>query len=49
VTTNANGNASFTFKPAQRLSLGEFVTATATLRTTGDTSEFSIARKVVLA
>jgi CSLREA domain-containing protein len=48
VTTNANGNASFTFKPAQRLSLGEFITATATLRTTGDTSEFSIARKVVL-
>src|SRR5215210_3425798 len=45
VTTDASGNASFTFK--KKVPKGQFVTATATNDLTGDTSEFSTARKVV--
>jgi hypothetical protein len=44
VTTNADGNASFTFK--KKVPKGRFVTATATSLLDG-TSEFSNARKVV--
>jgi CSLREA domain-containing protein len=44
VTTNADGNASFTFK--KKVPKGQFVTATATSSSDG-TSEFSNARKVV--
>jgi trimeric autotransporter adhesin len=44
VTTNADGNASFTFK--KKVPKGQFVTATATSLLDG-TSEFSNARKVV--
>ena len=46
VTTNRQGNASFTFGPNQKVPVGQFVTATATNRATGDTSEFSAARRV---
>ncbi len=47
VTTNRNGNRSFSFATGRRaVSEGEFVTATATRNTTGDTSEFSQARVV---
>jgi CSLREA domain-containing protein len=44
VTTNANGNRSFTFTPAQKVPVGWRVTATAT--GVGGTSEFSRARLV---
>jgi hypothetical protein len=44
VTTNANGNRSFTFIPAQKVPVGWRVTATAT--GVGGTSEFSRARLV---
>jgi hypothetical protein len=46
VNTNRNGNASFTFTPTQAVPEGAFVTATATNRATGDTSEFSNAKRV---
>jgi trimeric autotransporter adhesin len=46
VTTNKLGNASFGFAPAQTIPVGEFITATATNKATGDTSEFSQARVV---
>lgn len=42
VTTDGNGDASFTFSSAQ-VADGESITATATKQTTGDTSEFSAA------
>jgi len=45
VTTNSNGNRSFTFVPAQKVPVGSVVTATAT--GVGGTSEFSRARLVV--
>jgi hypothetical protein len=45
VTTNTNGNVSFTFTPAQRLEQGGVVTATAT-DPSGNTSEFSRASTV---
>jgi hypothetical protein len=48
VTTDRQGKASFNFSPDQgAVSEGEFVTATATRNSTGDTSEFSQARVVV--
>jgi hypothetical protein len=49
VTTDASGNASFTFAPATAVSVGQTITATATNVTDGsphDTSEFSAPRKV---
>ncbi len=41
ITTNANGDRSFTFVPDSTVALGRRVTATATSDSTGDTSEFS--------
>lgn len=46
VTTDSNGNASFTFAFGRAVPAGQTVTATATDALTGDTSEFS-AQKVV--
>jgi len=47
VTTDRQGNASFGFAPAQPVSVGRYITATATNTKTGGTSEFSQARVVV--
>ena len=47
VTTDASGNASFTFQPASKVATGQTITATATNTSTHDTSEFSAPRKVV--
>jgi hypothetical protein len=47
VTTNANGNDSFSFSPTQKVPKLHGITATATRYSTGDTSEFSTARVVV--
>ena len=47
VKTDKNGDATFSFG-TEGLSLGQFVTATATNKATGDTSEFSNARVVEL-
>ena len=41
VTTNDSGNASFTFQSRKKVPNGQVVTATATNKSTGDTSEFS--------
>jgi trimeric autotransporter adhesin len=46
VTTDGQGNASFDFPAQGAVSEGEFVTATATRVSTGDTSEFSEAERV---
>ncbi len=46
VTTDASGNASFTFSPASKVATGKAITATATNASSGDTSEFSTPRKV---
>jgi hypothetical protein len=46
VKTNRKGNASFGFAPAQKVSEGQFITATATNKARGDTSEFSEAERV---
>jgi hypothetical protein len=46
LTTDTNGNASFTFKPAQKVRKGK-ITATATETASKNTSEFSAAKKVV--
>lgn len=46
VTTNASGNASFTFS-ASGVSADQLVSATATDKVTGDTSEFSAAISVI--
>jgi trimeric autotransporter adhesin len=46
VTTNRRGKASFSFAPTQVVPVGQFITATATRKATGDTSEFSRARVV---
>jgi CSLREA domain-containing protein len=46
VTTDASGNATFTFSPTQRVGLGRTVTATTT-SPVGNTSEFSAPRSVV--
>lgn len=45
VTTDGDGNATFTFVPPQRVPRGQFITATAT-DPEGNTSEFSAVRKV---
>jgi CSLREA domain-containing protein len=45
VTTNRNGNATFGFSTSAA-SVGDFITATATSKSTGDTSEFSKAKLV---
>lgn len=46
VTTDASGNATFTYKSPQKISAKQDITATAT-SASGDTSKFSAARKVV--
>jgi trimeric autotransporter adhesin len=46
VTTNRRGHASFSFSPVSIVPVGSYVTATATNKATGDTSEFSEARIV---
>ncbi len=46
VTTNTNGNVSFTFTPARAVPGQQFVTATAT-DPGGNTSEFCRAREVL--
>jgi hypothetical protein len=46
VTTNRQGDASFNFAPFQKVPTGQFITATATNKKTGDTSEFSGANDV---
>jgi hypothetical protein len=46
VTTDASGDATFSFKPAQKVSKGK-ITATARDSSSLNTSEFSAARKVV--
>jgi hypothetical protein len=47
VNTDSSGNATFTFKPTQKVPRGQFITATATTDREGNTSEFSKAKKVV--
>ena len=47
VSTDSSGNASFTFKPAQKVGKGQRITATATDSSALNTSEFSAAKKVV--
>ena len=53
VTTNATGNASYVFRPEQKVAVGQAVTATATdptrLSFDGNTSEFSAPRLVAAA
>ena len=44
--TDGDGVVSFTFKPAQKVKAGTFVTATATNIVTDDTSELSAPKKV---
>jgi len=46
VSTNVNGNVSFAFSPKNAVAVGQAITATATMNTTGDTSEFSAPRTV---
>jgi CSLREA domain-containing protein len=46
-TTDGSGNVSFTFATTKKVGLGQNMTATATTNATGDTSEFSVPRKVV--
>ena len=41
VSTDASGNATFSFTPTTAVALGQQITATATRNATGDTSEFS--------
>jgi CSLREA domain-containing protein len=47
VSTDATGNATFTFKPAQKVRIGKKITATATDAGAKNTSEFSAPKKVV--
>jgi len=49
VSTDASGNASFTFEPPQAVSVGKIITTTATANPSGarNTSEFSAPRRVV--
>jgi hypothetical protein len=47
VKTNDKGKATFTFTADPPVAVGENVTATATHKTKGDTSEFSAAEAVV--
>jgi trimeric autotransporter adhesin len=47
VQTDRQGNTgTFGFSPLQKVPVGQFITATATNKKTGDTSEFSQARVV---
>jgi hypothetical protein len=46
VQTDRQGDASFSFAPFQKVPTGRFITATATNKKTGDTSEFSQANDV---
>jgi hypothetical protein len=46
VSTDASGNATFSFSPTTAVAVGRQITATATRNSTGDTSEFSAARQV---
>jgi CSLREA domain-containing protein len=46
VSTDASGNASFSFTPTTAVAVGRQITATATRSATGDTSEFSAAQQV---
>lgn len=46
VSTDAAGNATFSFSPTTAVALGRQITATATRNSTGDTSEFSAAQQV---
>jgi CSLREA domain-containing protein len=46
ITTDALGNASFTFSPTVQVAAGQAITATAMNGSTGDTSEFSAPRLV---
>lgn len=48
VTTDASGNASFTFESASKVATGRTITATAT-DASGNTSEFSAPRKVAFS
>jgi CSLREA domain-containing protein len=45
VTTNSNGNDSFTFTPSHAVAVGQVITATAT-NPVGNTSEFSLGKQV---
>lgn len=45
-TTDASGNAAINFSTATQVPTGNFVSATATDSTTGDTSEFSMSRQI---
>jgi hypothetical protein len=47
VSTNSNGNVTFSFSPSQAVAAGQRITATATDSVDGDTSEFSAPRTVV--
>ncbi len=47
VTTDANGDMTFSFSPAAQAPLGGFITTTATNRDTSDTSEFSQCAAIV--
>jgi CSLREA domain-containing protein len=47
VTTDADGNVSFSFVPAQAVGVGQRITATATDSVKSNTSEFSAPRQVV--
>jgi hypothetical protein len=47
VLTNKKGNVTFTFRVTPTLDVGNLVTATATNKQTGDTSEFSASVTVV--
>ncbi len=46
VKTDRRGMAPFSFAPSQTVPEGRFITATATNKATGDTSEFSAAKRV---
>lgn len=47
VTTDASGNATYTFSPVSKIPVGQTITATATNASTHDNSEFSAPRKVI--
>ena len=46
VSTDASGNATFSFTPTTAVAVGRQITATTTRQATGDTSEFSAAKQV---
>jgi hypothetical protein len=47
VSTNSNGNVTYTFVPSQAVAAGQRITATATNVVEANTSEFSVPRTVV--